>query len=159
MSALLSRLRSLKNRLFRDENVSRLRRSGAVIGERFGAQYGVIIDPSHACHVEIGDDVVLAPRVHILAHDASTKRRLGFTRLGKVKIGNRVFIGAGSIILPGVTIGDDVVIGAGSVVSHDIPSGNVAAGNPAKVICSTDDYFNRRQQEMAIYPRFGREYT
>jgi maltose O-acetyltransferase len=159
MSVLMSRLRELKNLLFRDDPVARHRRAGAVIGERVNIQGGVVIDPSHACHIEIGDDVTLATRVHILAHDASTKRYLGFTRLGKVKIGNRVFIGGLSIILPGVAIGDDVVIGAGSVVCRDIPSGSVAAGNPAKVICSIQDFLDRRKKEMEIYPRFGIEYT
>ena len=51
-----------------------------------------------------------------------------------VHIGNRVWIGAGAIILPGVTIGDDTVIGAGSVVTKDIPAGVVAVGNPCRVL-------------------------
>lgn len=51
-----------------------------------------------------------------------------------VKIGKRCWIGAGAIILPGVTVGDDTVIGAGSVVTKDIPSGVVAVGNPCRVI-------------------------
>lgn len=64
--------------------------------------YGeVIIDPGHCWLIELGDDVTLAPRVHSLAHDASTKRELGYTRIAKVKIGSNVFIGAGSIVLSG----------------------------------------------------------
>lgn len=51
-----------------------------------------------------------------------------------IKVGNNVFIGYGSVILPGVTIGDNVVIGAYSVVSRDVPSNSVAAGIPAKVL-------------------------
>lgn len=51
-----------------------------------------------------------------------------------VKIGKRCWIGAGAIILPGVTVGDDTVIGAGSVVTKDIPSGVVAVGNPCRAI-------------------------
>lgn len=57
-----------------------------------------------------------------------------------INIGNNVFIGYGSIILPGVTIGDNVVIGAGSVVSRDIPSNCVAAGVPCRVLKPLDDY-------------------
>lgn len=65
---------------------------------------------------------------------------MGIIRIGKVCIGNRVFVGLGTIILPNVTIGDDVIIGAGSVVSKSIPSGCVCAGVPAKVICSMEEY-------------------
>lgn len=57
-----------------------------------------------------------------------------------ITIGNNVFIGYGSIILPGVTIGDNVVIGAGSVVSRNVPSNSVAAGAPARVIKSLHAY-------------------
>lgn len=63
----------------------------------------------------------------------------------EVKIGSNVFVGAGSIILPGVTIGDRVVIGAGSVVTKDIPDNSVAVGNPAKVICSHDRYMQNKR--------------
>lgn len=57
-----------------------------------------------------------------------------------IKVGNNVFIGYGSIILPGVTIGDNVVIAAGSVVSRDIPSNSIAGGVPARFIKSLEDY-------------------
>lgn len=132
---------------------------GLVVGKNFHMLEEVIIDYSHTWHIEIGDDVTLAPRVHILAHDASTKRHLGYTRIGKVKIGNRVFIGASSIILPGVSIGNDVIIGASSVVSRDIPDGHVAAGNPAKIICSLDNFLSRKREEMSIVPCFNENYT
>jgi len=122
-------------------------------------QKEVIIDSSHCWHIEIGDDVTLAPRVHILAHDASTQQYLNYVRLGKVKIGSRVFVGAGSIILPGVTIGNDVIIGAGSVVSRDIPDGNVAVGNPAKAVSTIDAFIAKRRAEMNNSPHFGEEYT
>ena len=55
-------------------------------------------------------------------------------------IGNRVWIGAGTIILPGVTIGDDSVIGAGSVVTKNIPSGVVAVGNPCRVLREINEH-------------------
>lgn len=93
--------------------------------------HDTIIDPSHCWHIKIGDNVTLAPRVHILAHDTSTKHFLGYTRIGNVVIGNNVFIGADSVILPGVTIGDNVVVGANSTVSRDVPSNVVVAGSPA----------------------------
>lgn len=132
---------------------------GLSIGRNFNMLNDVIIDPSHFWHIAIGNDVTLAPRVHILAHDASTKMLFGYTRIGKVIIGDRVFIGASSIILPGVTIGNDTIIGAGSVVSRDIPANCVAAGNPAKIICSLDDFKKRRLEEFEKSPHFGEDYT
>lgn len=56
-------------------------------------------------------------------------------------------MGINTIILPGVTIGDDVIIGAGSVVTRDIPSGSVAAGVPARVLKSTDEYFFQSKEK------------
>lgn len=57
-----------------------------------------------------------------------------------IRVGNNVFFGYGTLILPGVTIGDNVVVGAGSVVTRDIPSNTVAVGCPAKPIKSLDEY-------------------
>ena len=69
---------------------------------------GSIIDDSHCSLISIGDNVTFAPRVHILTNDASTKKFLGYTKFGKVSVGNNVFVGAGSIICsPNVTIGND----------------------------------------------------
>lgn len=152
-------IRKILHRVRGETNVERLKKQGLKIGRRCNILPGVIIDPSHAWHIVIGDDVILAPRVHILAHDASMKSHLGYTRIGKVSIGNRVFIGAGSIILPGVSIGDNSVIGAGSVVTKNIPSDVVAAGNPARVLFPLEEYLSRLREHMKTYPCFGEEYT
>src|SRR6185437_4865608 len=114
---------------------------------------------SHYWHISIGDEVTIAPEVQIIAHDASTKRHLGYTRIGKIDIGNRVFIGAGSILLPGISIGENSIIGAGSVVVCSIPANVVAAGNPAKVICSLASFLERRGKEIAASPCFEEDYT
>lgn len=87
--------------------------------------------------VTIGNNVLFAPAVQIYTAthplDAATRRQwLEFAR--PISIGSDVWVGGGAIICPGVTIGDRTVIGAGSVVTKDIPSGVVAAGNPARVI-------------------------
>lgn len=121
---------------------------GLKVGKNFCRMGGVIIDPSHCFQIEIGDNVTLAPRVHILAHDTSTYMHLGYTRSANVRIGNQVFIGASTIVLPGVSIGDRVIIGAGSVVTKDIPSNSVAVGNPARVICSIDAYLEKERAKM-----------
>lgn len=105
-----------------------------VVGKNFNRMHGVILDDSHCWLITVGDNVTMAPRVHILAHDASTCHHLGYARIGRVDIGDNVFIGADAVVLPGVSIGSDSVIGANSTVTKSIPSGVVAAGNPAKVI-------------------------
>ena len=87
--------------------VEMYKRMGVEIGHSCKFQFDVIIDFSHFWHVKIGNNVTLAPRVHILAHDASTVHSLGYAKIGNVNIGNNVFIGAGSFILPGVNIGND----------------------------------------------------
>ena len=104
---------------------------GMKVGKNFKRLNGVILDPSHCWLIEIGDNVTMAPNVHVLCHDASTKQFLGYTKIGRVNIGNNVFIGAETVILPGVNIGNDVVIGANSTVTKDIPDGVVLAGSPA----------------------------
>ena len=133
--------------------------NGLKLGENCAIMGECIIDPGHCWLIEIGDRVTLAPRVHILAHDASTKRPLGYTTLGKVTIGNDVFVGARTIILPNVEIGDNVIIGAGSVVSRSIPADSVAVGNPARVIGSYEDYVAKRKRQMGIMPCYDYSYT
>ncbi len=88
--------------------------------------------------VKFGDNVMIAPNVGIYtaAHPLNTKRRhVDLVEFAyEINIGNNVWIGANSVILPGVTIGDNTVIGAGSVVIKDIPSNVLAVGNPCRVI-------------------------
>ena len=130
------------------QNLNKLLKRGLKVGKEFKRMGGVIIDPSHCYHISIGDNVTLAPRVHILAHDSSTFMFLGKTRAANVTIGNNVFVGASTIILPGVHIGNRVIIGAGSIVSKDIPDNSVAVGNPAKVICTLDTYLAKEKAKM-----------
>ena len=77
------------------------------------------------------------------------------TKIGIVRIGNNVFIGADSIVLCNTRIGDNVVIGAGSVVTHDIPSNSVYAGNPAKFICSFDEYRKKHLENLKTHTYFN----
>lgn len=87
--------------------------------------------------IRIGDYVMIAPNVTIAtaSHpiEPELRKRVGQFNI-PVTIGNNVWIGAGSVILPGVTIGDNTVIGAGSVVTKDIPANVVAVGNPCRVM-------------------------
>lgn len=135
------------------------RRYGLVTGKDFRMMKGCAIDPSFPWLVSIGDNVCLAPNVTILAHDASSKVHLGYTRLGRVSIGNNVFVGAGSIILPNVAIGNDVVIAAGSVVSRDVPDNSVAGGCPARVIKSTEEFKKKHGDSMDSGVKLDESYT
>ena len=128
--------------------LKRLQRKGLVIGKNLNIEKGVIIDSSIPFLIEIGNNVTLAPYVHILAHDASTKIVLGYSKIGKVIIGNNVFIGAKSIILPNVKIGNNVVIGAGTIVSKDIPDNSVVVGNPGKKIMDMETFKNKHEINM-----------
>lgn len=93
--------------------------------------------------VTLGERVVISEGVTLLTHDYSLTT--GLISIGKcpptdkaflkpIVIGNNVFIGLGSVILPGTSIGNNVVVGAGSVLRGDIPTDSIVMGNPAKVI-------------------------
>lgn len=132
--------------------------NGMKVGKNSNFQDGIIYDPSHCWLISIGDNVTIAPRVHILCHDASTKFTLGYTKIGRVSTGNNVFVGANTTILPGVFIGDNCIIGANSVLTRSIPSNSVAVGNPCKVIKSYDEYITENWKLMNDVPCFGKEY-
>lgn len=135
----------IKSKIRGTMDINRLKKDGFKFGKNFNAQYGVIIDPGHCWLIEVGDNVTLAPRVHILAHDASMKRLLGYTKIGRVRIGNNVFLGAGTIVLPNVKIGDNVIVGSGSVITKDLPSNAVYAGNPCKKIYDINEWLDKQE--------------
>lgn len=145
---------SIKYRLNPKSELEILKDLGSIYGKNLHL-INSHIDYSHAWLVEIGNDVTIT-HSSILAHDASMKKLLGKSKVGKVVIGDRVFIGWGSIILPNVTIGNDVIVGAGTVICKDIPSDCVVAGNPAKVIGRTSEYLEKHRNNIKtknIYSR------
>jgi maltose O-acetyltransferase len=89
--------------------------------------------------VTIGDRVQIGPAVQLIAadHPRDPQARRDLLELAlPISIGSNVWLGAGAIVLPGVSVGDDSIIGAGSVVTRDIPSGVVAVGAPCRVVRS-----------------------
>lgn len=94
--------------------------------------------------ITIGDHCHITNGCQFITHDGGTlvvrKEIPDLEITAPIKVGNNVYIGLNTMILPGVTIGDNVIVGAGSVVSSNIPSNSVAAGVPAKVIKSLDSY-------------------
>ena len=155
----MGKLKDILYRLRGEYTTEQLIKMGMKVGKNFGRLNGVILDPSHCWLIEIGDNVTMAPRVHVLCHDASTKQFLNYTKIGRVTIGDNVFIGAESVVLPGVTIGNNVIVGANSTVTHDIPDNTVVAGTPAKLICTLDDYLNKEKERMKSAPCYGEDYT
>ncbi|WP_010517344.1 acyltransferase [Croceivirga radicis] len=119
----------------------------------------IYIDYSHCWLIEIDDEVTFGPQVYLLAHDASTKREIGYSKIGKLKIGSRSFIGAKSIIMPGVKIGSHCIVAAGSVVTKDVPDNTIVAGNPAKPIGKTDEYINKHKELVKNAPTYDQTWT
>ena len=105
------------------------------LGDNVYANFGLtLVDDTD---IWIGDSCMFGPNVVLATaghpiHPAL--RREVYQYNLPIRIGNNVWIGAGAVVLPGVTIGDNSVIGAGSVVTKDIPAGVVAVGNPCRVI-------------------------
>jgi len=93
--------------------------------------------------VEIGNNFISAPGSIILAHDASLLMHNHGYRVEKTIIGDNVFIGANAVVMPGVSIGDGAIVGAGAVVTKSVPPGVVVAGNPARVLSTVADYYEK----------------
>ena len=152
-------LRELKRFINGEISTKWLIRNGMKVGNHFHRGSRCFIDPSHCFLISIGNNVTMSIGVTVLAHDASTEKLLGYTRIGQVNIKDNVFIGANSIILPRVTIGNNSIIGAGSVVTHDIPDNVVAAGNPARIIVSVEQYIKKNKEMMKKACLFPEEFT
>lgn len=128
--------------------------SNIEIGENFFANYNFIV--LDVAKVIIGDNAQIAPNVAIYTagHPLHPEmRNTGYEYGVSVTIGDNVWIGGNTVILPGVNIGDNVVIGAGSIVGKDIPDNMIAVGNPLRLIREITEedrayyYKNRKYDE------------
>lgn len=101
--------------------------------------------------ITLGKNVHITDGVKFLTHDGGTllyRNRIPDLEITKpIVVGDDVYLGNNALLLPGVTIGSDVVIGAGAVVTHDVPDHSVAAGVPARVVKSTDEYLEKLKRE------------
>ena len=110
-------------------------------------------------HIYIGDYTMLGPNVVLATagHPIDPElRSRGLQYNMPVRIGRNCWLGAGVIVMPGVTIGDNVVIGAGSIVTKDIPSNVVAVGNPCRVLRPVGErdkkyYYRDREIDPALF--------
>lgn len=132
--------------------VQYLRKKGMRIGEGtvIYDPRNVLIDETRPWLVEIGRNVQITRGVTLLTHGYEWSVLKGvygevLGSAGKVTIGDNVFLGVYTVVLKGVTIGGNTVIGAGSVVSRDIPGNCVAAGNPARVLMTLEEYREKRK--------------
>jgi maltose O-acetyltransferase len=126
-------LKELIYRIRGEYTTEKLIKMGMRVGENFTRLNDVILDPAHCWLIEIGNNVTMAPRVHVLCHDASTKQFIGYTKIGGVKVGNNVFVGINATVVGNIRIGNDVLIAPNSYVNTDIPDHSIVIGNPATV--------------------------
>lgn len=115
--------------------------SGNFIASRFWS--------SEAYLIKIGSNVALTDGSKIFTHGGGRSARFKYPKFdcfGKVSIGDYVYIGTNSLIMPGVTIGDHVLVAAGSVVTKSVPDNVVVGGNPAKILCTIDEYIERNMR-------------
>lgn len=127
------------------------------VGENFFANYNLVI--LDVAKVKIGDNAQIAPNVSIYTaghpiHPDS--RNSGYEYGIDITIGDNVWIGGNTCIMPGVTIGNNVVIGGGSVVTKDLPDNVIAVGNPCRIVreITEDDrdyYFKDRKFDVEDY--------
>lgn len=149
----LFRVLGAPNYLSSEAYQSYARKQGCAIGKGTTFYGEKKLDLTSAPLIEIGEDCLITDGVRILVHthDRPVLARCfdadstpDYSKRAPVTVGDNVFIGEQTIVLPGITIGDDSIIGAGSVVASDIPSESVAAGCPCEVVCSIEEYRSRR---------------
>lgn len=109
--------------------------------------------------IEIGDESTISNNVRFVNHDGGQnvlhfiEKYKDVRTFGRIKIGKRCFVGADSIIMPGVEIGDDCVLGAGSILTVSMPDYSVYAGVPAKFVCTLEEYGDKLLANNVLYPR------
>lgn len=138
-------------------------KNGAVIGEKTRLNCHVDAFGTEPFLITVGEDCLFASGVNFITHDGAIKvlNSLGkfdgqrMDNMAPIVVGNNVYIGMGTYIMPGVTIGNNVIIGANSVVTHDVPNDSVAVGCPAKKIKTVDEYYNKVVSSGRIYPTVG----
>ncbi|WP_284141103.1 MULTISPECIES: DapH/DapD/GlmU-related protein [unclassified Virgibacillus] len=113
------------------------------VGDKTAFALMVMPDIMFPEKISVGTNSIIGYNTTILAHEYLLKEY----RIGEVKIGNEVMVGANSTILPGVTIGDHAIVSAGTLVHKDVPAGAFVGGNPMQLIYSKEEMEQRQQKE------------
>lgn len=150
--------RRAAGRLRGEVNIDRLVAQGLELGSGVYIGQGVYLDAGHPWLITIGENSVITSGSVVLTHDGATQLPTGLTRLARVIIGKRVFVGAGAVILPGAHIGDDSIIGSLTVVRGEVPPGSIVLGNPGQVVATVDSFAERHLRAAAdgpVWPQDG----
>ena len=131
-----------------------LSRMGMHIGEDVWLPASTWIDTSHCHLIRIESHTGFGEQCMILAHDAQMDEFLDAARIGRVWIRESCHIGSRTVVLPGVEVGPRTIVGSNSVITRSLPPDTVCAGNPAKVICSLDEYLERHRERLRKLPNF-----
>jgi maltose O-acetyltransferase len=156
---LVRGVREKLNQVRRERRWRTLRAMGMNLGTDVWLPDTTWIDTDYCFLITIGDHCGFGGDCLILAHDAQMDEFLDAGRIGRVVIHDSCHIGSRSVILPGVEIGPRTIVGANSVVSRSLPPETVCAGNPAKVICSLDEYLSKHRRKIAEGATFPYEKT
>ena len=140
-----------------EQTANRYRQKGVKIGKNTKL-YDVELGRGGDDPIEIGADCTLTGCL-ILGHDASTNIHLNISKSICIPtvIEDRCFVGRGAVVLMGVRIGHDSIVGAGAVVTKDVPPNSVVAGNPAKIVSTTDAVVEKRRALAKTNPEYFRE--
>lgn len=177
MFKILSKIKRVFYRFYNRSSSSRfvkfLRENGVSVGSNvfFREPFTTAIDMTRPSLISFGNNIDINEHFTIMTHDFGT---FVFRNLyndfvassGRVELGNNIYIGRNVTILKGCTIGDNCIIGLGSVVTKSIPANSVACGVPCKVICTIDEYYEKRKNAqvaesidfgVSIIERYNRE--
>ena len=138
------------------QKVRHLRKQGAIIGDKTRLLCNISAFGSEPYLIKIGKDCLLTANIHLITHDGGIKvlNSLNYfdgkrmDKMGTIQIGDNVFIGDGSYIMPNVKIGNNVIVGSHSIVTKDVPNNTVVAGIPAKSICTIEEYYNKCKDNL-----------
>lgn len=163
LKRLAKNIKKLRRKLANNEQyITNLRLEGVQIGNGCMIDKTAIIG-SEPYLIKLGNNVRIGRGVQFITHDGSmwTLRKMGLLenadRFGQICVGDNTNIGWNAMILPGVNIGQNCVIGCGAIVTRNIPDNSVAAGVPAKVIETIEEYYLKNKERCVFTKQLSPE--